>query len=186
MTSSLSAYYSPLPVFTLLDDVGNPGSGYKIWTYLAGTTTPATTYTSPVGDVDNSNPVVADAAGRLTICLETYKAYKFICTDDTGAIDPLTGLPAVGATLWTKDNIAGDYSSTFRVIDLIDESCTLTSLRDLNAGEVDFVAVLGYHAVNDGGGGMFFWDSASNATADNGSVFYAADDPSGCQNRPHS
>ena len=48
------------------DNSGNILSGGKLFTYAAGTTTPATTYTSNSGLTPNSNPIILDAAGRVT------------------------------------------------------------------------------------------------------------------------
>jgi len=64
----------------LFDNNGNPLAGGKIYTYIAGTTTPATTYTTPIGSVANSNPIIANSAGRLTneIWFPVSGAYKFV------------------------------------------------------------------------------------------------------------
>lgn len=40
-------------------------SGGKIYSYAAGTTTPATTYTSSTGATPHSNPIILDSAGRV-------------------------------------------------------------------------------------------------------------------------
>lgn len=73
-------------------------AGGKIYTYTAGSTTPATTYTDSTGTVANSNPIVLDSAGRLTsaIWLPAGVQYKFVLTTSTGA--------SVGLTL---DNVSG-------------------------------------------------------------------------------
>ena len=70
----------------LFNNDGNPLSGGQVFTYLAGTSTPATTYTNPIGSIANSNPIVADAAGRLSneIWLSTASAYKFVVKDASG------------------------------------------------------------------------------------------------------
>jgi len=47
------------------DNDGIPLSGGKIETYLAGSTTPLTTYTTAAGNIQNPNPIVLDAAGRV-------------------------------------------------------------------------------------------------------------------------
>lgn len=73
-------------------------AGGKIYTYLAGSTTPAATYTDSTGTVTNSNPITLDSAGRLTsaIWLPAGVQYKFVLTTSTGA--------SVGLTL---DNVSG-------------------------------------------------------------------------------
>ena len=59
---------------------GVPLSGGLLYTYAAGTTTPATTYTSSTGATANSNPIVLDSAGRppSSIWLTTGSSYKFV------------------------------------------------------------------------------------------------------------
>lgn len=61
------------------DNNGVPLSGGLLYTYAAGTTTPATTYTSSTGGTANSNPIVLDSAGRPAseIWLTTGSSYKF-------------------------------------------------------------------------------------------------------------
>jgi hypothetical protein len=74
-------------------------SGGKLYTYLAGTTTPATTYTTSVGNVAHTNPIVLDSAGRVPnggeIWLADNVQYKFVLKD---ANEVLIG---------TYDNIIG-------------------------------------------------------------------------------
>jgi parallel beta-helix repeat protein len=67
----------------LFDNSGNVLTGGKIETYQAGTTTPAVTYTDPIGNTFNSNPIIADASGRLSneIWLPVSGAYKFVLKD---------------------------------------------------------------------------------------------------------
>ena len=79
------------------DDSGIPLAGGKLLTYLAGTTTPAVSYTSSLGTTPNANPIVLDAAGRPTaqIWLTDGLAYKFVVTD------------ALDAPIRTYDNIYG-------------------------------------------------------------------------------
>lgn len=67
----------------LFDNSGNVLTGGKIYTYEAGTTTPAVTYTTPTGSAFNSNPIIADASGRLSneIWFPVSGAYKFVLKD---------------------------------------------------------------------------------------------------------
>ena len=79
------------------DNSGVPLTGGLIYTYLAGTTTPAATYTSITGGTANSNPVVLDSAGRPPneIWLQTGSSYKFILKTSTNV------------QLWSMDNLSG-------------------------------------------------------------------------------
>jgi len=67
------------------DNSGNVLTGGKLYTYAAGTTTPAVTYTTSLGGTPHSNPIVLDAAGRVPnsgeIWLTDGISYKFILKD---------------------------------------------------------------------------------------------------------
>lgn len=64
------------------DNNGNPLNGGKLYTYSAGTTTPAATYTSAAGSVFHPNPIVLNAGGRVPdsgeIWLSDNISYKFV------------------------------------------------------------------------------------------------------------
>lgn len=82
------------------DGNGDPLSGGKLYTYSAGTTTPAVTYTSSAGNVSHSNPIILDAAGRVPgsseIWLTDSVAYKFVLKDSNDVLqatwDNITGI----------------------------------------------------------------------------------------------
>jgi Pectate lyase superfamily protein len=83
------------------DNDGVPLSGGLLYSYTAGTTTPATTYTTSTGSIANSNPVVLDSAGRVNeIWLTAGVNYKFVLKTSGGV------------TLGTYDNIAGVNDTT--------------------------------------------------------------------------
>jgi hypothetical protein len=98
MSVSLSALAGAGAQF--FDDSGTPLAGGKIGTFLAGTTTPAVTYTTSDGDVPNANPIILNAAGRVDeqVWLPNGIAYKFIVTDFedvlVGTYDNLYGVAA--------------------------------------------------------------------------------------------
>jgi hypothetical protein len=88
------------------DNNGAPLSGGLIYTYLAGTTTPAVTYTSSLGVTPHSNPIVLDAAGRIAtgeIWLTSSTDYKFVTKT------------SVGVQLGSYDNIPSinDFTSVY-------------------------------------------------------------------------
>lgn len=62
------------------DDNGVILSGGKLYTYAAGTTSLATTYTSSTGSTANTNPIILNSAGRVPyeIWLTVGLNYKFI------------------------------------------------------------------------------------------------------------
>lgn len=71
------------------DNNGNPLSGGKLYTYAAGTTTPLATYTTVVGDVAHTNPIILDSAGRVPggeIWLTDTLLYKFVLDTSAGVL----------------------------------------------------------------------------------------------------
>ena len=71
------------------DNNGVPLSGGKIFTYAAGTTTPLAAYTSNIGNVAHTNPIILDSAGRVPsgeIWLTTGVGYKFVVSTSTGVL----------------------------------------------------------------------------------------------------
>jgi hypothetical protein len=105
-------------------DDGIPLSGGLLYTYAAGTTTPATTYTTSAGTIANSNPIVLNSAGRLSneIWLTQPNLYKFELKTSTnvliGTYDDIPGLitaEAIFADLAnTTDVTKGDALIGFR------------------------------------------------------------------------
>jgi hypothetical protein len=75
-------------------------TGGKLYTYAAGTTTPAATYTSAAGVTFNTNPIILDAAGRVPssgeIWLTDGTQYKFVLKDVNDVLiasyDNITGI----------------------------------------------------------------------------------------------
>lgn len=108
------------------DNNGVPLSGGKMYTYAAGTTTPATTYTTSVGNVANANPIILNSAGRPSsqIWLDNNETYKFVLTTSDDIV------------LWTMDNIPGIGS--FATTTIADLPSVLPT-----AGDVAFVTDLG-------------------------------------------
>jgi len=75
-------------------------TGGKLFTYLAGTTTPAVAYTSSQGNTAWTNPIVLDAAGRVSgsgeIWITDGIIYKFVLKDSNDVLiatyDNITGI----------------------------------------------------------------------------------------------
>jgi hypothetical protein len=85
---------------------GVPLAGGLIYTYLAGTSTPAAAYTTSTGLIAHANPIVLDAAGRIAtgeIWLTTGVDYKFLVKT------------SVGVQLGSYDNIPSinDFTSIY-------------------------------------------------------------------------
>lgn len=85
---------SPTPKQQIFGSDGAPLVGGKIYTYLAGTSTPATTYTDFGAGTANTNPIILDSLGQANIWLLSATSYKFIVRTATDVL------------LYTVDNIS--------------------------------------------------------------------------------
>ena len=86
---------TPSPWQTFFYASGAPVASGQLYTYLAGTTTPATTYSTSSG-TPNTNPIILDAAGRAVIYLAV-GSYRF---------DLYDSVANGGALIKTEDNIS--------------------------------------------------------------------------------
>ena len=99
MSINLSAFAGAGAQFS--DSNGEPLTGGLIYTYLAGTSTPATTYTNSAGTANNTNPIVLNSAGRTPaeIWLDGGVVYKFILKDSALVqIGSYDNIPAINDT----------------------------------------------------------------------------------------
>jgi len=88
----MAATVCPPPKFVGLDNSGNPLSSGKLYSYLAGTSTPAATYSDSDLTTPNANPTILDAGGRASVYLSA-TSYKFVLTS------------SADATIYTQDNV---------------------------------------------------------------------------------
>jgi hypothetical protein len=161
---------------------GIPLSGGFLNTYLAGTSTPAATYTTNAGTIANQNPIQLDGGGRPPneIWQITGQAYRYVLTDSLGT-NPLTYDNIVGlgdqsaalqaaladttsaangdALLGVKSTLAGANGTTQhevneRIVSLF-TFCSAAQIASWLAGDLtqDFAAPL-----------QALWDAASSAT----------------------
>ena len=151
MAYSLSPLLKPR---FFVNATNKPLVGGKLYTYLAETTTPATTYSNDTG-TENTNPIILDANGECNLYLDDDKVYRLILKD------------ANGVPYFDKDRVSsiggGDYKVlTFNTID---------DLRLKIGSEKEPVAqTSGYYVAGDGGGNSFYWDSTSGATDNGGTI----------------
>ena len=140
---------TPSPYQTVLDSDGDPVSGAKVNTYLAGTTTAASTYTTSVGDVANANPIVADSAGRFVAYLSAGLSYKFVITTSADvAVDE-------------QDNVLAVPGSSVNL------DITGTAGEALAAGQVCYISATGDAA---GTAGLWYLADADLAYSSTGAV----------------
>lgn len=107
------------------DAVGRPLNGGRVFTFLAGTSTPATTYTTQLGGPAQANPVVLNTLGVALnpIWLDGGTAIKFVVQDALGnvlrTLDNVSGVNDVSsvATEWVLADTAPVFltASSFRV-----------------------------------------------------------------------
>jgi hypothetical protein len=147
-TSHAATYtLAPLAYQTVLDTNGNPVSGAKICTYLAGTTTPTATFSDSSG-TPNGNPIVADSPGRFVAYLLPGASYKFIFQDATGTAGTCNGV-----VIRTQDNIPAVPAATVNL------DVTGTAGEALTAGQAVYLS--------DGSGskaaGQWFKADSANA-----------------------
>lgn len=94
----MAYFLSPVLNEQQFDANGDPLAGGQIYTYLAGTTTPVTTYKTSTGTAQ-TNPIVLDSSGNYPtgtqLWLDGGFSYKFVIQN------------SLGATLRTIDNITG-------------------------------------------------------------------------------
>jgi hypothetical protein len=90
-------FLSPIGNDHQTDANGNPLVGGKIYTYVAGSSTPAATYTDSVSGTQQSNPIILNSLGlpASPIWMTGGVLVKFVIQD------------AVGVTIRTVDNVSG-------------------------------------------------------------------------------
>jgi hypothetical protein len=142
---------------------GQALSGASLYFYEAG---PTTTFLATYQDEDltpslaNTNPVVADGEGRFPdIWLQPEKYYVEFYDADGNLLD-------------AKDNVTGSVIGG-RAVVIYDTIAEMTAVLKATILDDQQVSVGGYTTVGDGGGGIFYWDSASTATVDSGTIFAA-------------
>jgi hypothetical protein len=126
----------------LFDNSGNVLTGGKIYTYAAGTTTNAATYTNPTGSTFNSNPIIADASGRLSneIWLLVSGAYKFVLKDTNDVlIATYDNIPTLPQPPITNDASSISYEQGYTVT--AGAFTVGATYRITNVGTTNFIAI---------------------------------------------
>ena len=91
------ATIAPQPKLQFFDANGDPLVGGKLYSYVAGTTTPQATYTDESGSTTNTNPVILDSRGEASVWFGA-GTYKLVLKT------------AADVDVWTVDNIGSDIS----------------------------------------------------------------------------
>lgn len=122
----MAVFLSPLGgvAAQFFDNSGNVLTGGKLYTYAAGTTTPQVTYTTSAGNVNHTNPIILDAAGRVPggqIWLAAAR-YKFVLETSASVLiatyDNISGDGAVIVQNYTGNGATVAYAVTGNVTDV--------------------------------------------------------------------
>jgi len=145
MTSVNLSYFAGAGA-QFFDNNGVPLAGGLLYTYAAGTTTPQATYTSNLGSIANSNPIVLDASGRVSneIWLISGSTYKFVLQT------------AAAVQIGSYDNIPGIndlstlYASTGSSLIGYTLGATGASTTNVQAKLQQFITLKDFGAVGNG------------------------------------
>lgn len=95
---------------------GKPLVGGKIWSYQAGTTTPAVTFSDRAGLIPNTNPVILNSEGEANIWLAPGN-FKFVIMDRNDVvlktIDNVAPADGGGGGIIDSDYVFDGYSARF-------------------------------------------------------------------------
>lgn len=116
----MALYLSPIANDQQMDANGDPLVGGKIYTYLAGSTTPVSTYTDSTGVTAQANPIILNSLGLSAspIWLTGGVSYKFVIKDSADVtlrtIDGIAGINDVSSTAqeWSESGLVPTYIST--------------------------------------------------------------------------
>ena len=149
MAYSLSPWLKPRFFIT---GTNRPLAGGLLYTYKAGTTTNATTY-SDDGGTPNTNPIILNSDGECDLYLDDSISYRIILKN------------SAGVTQFDKDRVASLGSTQVQSFDNVAALRLRSGTTAANAAKT-----LGYYSPGDGGGNSFVWSSTSTATDNGGTV----------------
>lgn len=110
------AELAPVIKQRFFDSNGDPLVGGKLYSYIAGTSTPKATYSDSSGATANTNPVILDANGECDIWIIS-GSYKFVL-DNVSDVNQ-----------WTRDNVP----TVSALISTAGALAVLNNLSDLNS-----------------------------------------------------
>jgi len=149
MAYSLSPWLKPRFFIT---GTNRPLAGGLMYTYKAGTTTNAATYSDDSG-TPNTNPIVLDSDGQCDLFLDDSVSYRIILKN------------ALGVTQFDRDRVASIGSTQVQSVNNIAALRLKTGTTTANSA-----VTLGYYSPADGGGNSFYWSSTSTATDNGGTI----------------
>jgi hypothetical protein len=184
---AVTFYLSPISLLIqAFSNVGIPLGGGSVAVYLAGTTTPVTTYTDSTGGTPNANPIALSPAGRLqsaggapVACwVPGGTAHKMVISDASSQLilqlDNLTGINDQAALSTALLNPATGFgvdlvANAMKSYDIF-ASVRAANVPNLAAGQTLIIDTEGAMGVGDGLGGEFYWSASSTAVDDGATV----------------
>jgi hypothetical protein len=111
MTVLLSPLFNPDSA--QIDANGDPRTGGKLFTYLAGTSTKTTTYKENTGSTAHANPIVLDSNGLppAPIWLTAGAAVKFVLAPSTDSDPPVSAILTIDNVSAVNDTAAAATST---------------------------------------------------------------------------
>ena len=168
----MAVTFSPIFNHQVVDSTGAPASGWLVYTYAAGSSTPLACYTTQTGDVAQSNPIVLNSLGFPTtgqIWLTEGIEYKLVLTDASDVVqkteDDVSGVPILSSSTFTEwvtysaaptyisatsFSVAGDQRSIFNVGRRLKSSNTAGTIYS-TISAVAYSSVTTVTVVNDSG-----------------------------------
>lgn len=126
------------PRFKAFKDDNSPAVGWKLYSYLSGTTTPHDTYADQSGAVANANPVVLDGSGEADVWLDPAYSYKFVLKDENDAVQRTVDLVQVpDLEKFSAISVSGQIESTVATGTAPLKVASTTKVVGLNADLLD-------------------------------------------------
>lgn len=116
------------PRLQAFDANGDPLAGGKLYFYTTGTTTPEDTFSDAALTTANTNPVVADSAGRFGDIYLSDETYKVILKD------------SADVTIWTADPVTRSLGASAFMQTVLDDANAAAARTTLGAGTADYRA----------------------------------------------
>lgn len=155
----MTAQLAPTPIQKFFDNNGNPLFNGKLYSYVAGTSTPQATYTDSTMGTQNTNPVILNARGEANVWLDTTLSYKLVLQESNGT------------QIWSVDNIPGNGVILGNgVVGTVQNIAALRNVTGVGISNYQTIIVDGYTTAGDGGGGTFWWNSTSTVADDGGTI----------------
>jgi len=135
-----------------IPSTGEPGAGYKLFTYEEGTSTKKTTWTSLAKTAENTNPIVLDANGEADVWIDgNYKFVLALPTDTDPPASPVWTYDAIRSsetTASTSSATTTPLNGSFETDSDADGAPDNWTLAALSGGTIAIDATSQAHGVN--------------------------------------